>query len=41
MLQINCPWCGPRDQSEFGYAGEAHIKRPENPDDLSDAEWVD
>ncbi len=41
MLQINCPWCGPRDQSEFGYAGEAHIKRPENPDDLSDSEWVD
>jgi heterotetrameric sarcosine oxidase delta subunit len=41
MLQIDCPWCGPRDQTEFAYGGEAHIKRPENPDDLTDHEWAD
>ena len=41
MLQIDCPWCGPRDESEFAYGGEAHIKRPANPDALSDAEWAD
>ncbi|HLQ84937.1 MAG TPA: sarcosine oxidase subunit delta [Salinisphaeraceae bacterium] len=41
MLQIPCPWCGPRDQSEFTYAGEAHIVRPKEPDQLSDAEWAE
>lgn len=41
MLLIHCPWCGPRDQSEFGYGGEAHIARPDNPDGLDDAAWAD
>jgi heterotetrameric sarcosine oxidase delta subunit len=41
MLLIPCPWCGPRDESEFTYGGEAHIARPQNPDALSDAEWAD
>ena len=35
------PWCGPRDQSEFSYGGEAHIARPERPDQLTDAEWAE
>ena len=41
MLLIPCPWCGPRDECEFAYGGEAHIKRPKEPDKLSDAEWAD
>ena len=41
MLLIECPWCGPRDQSEFSYGGEAHIVRPRDPDRLSDEEWAD
>ncbi|MFQ5970976.1 MAG: sarcosine oxidase subunit delta [Alphaproteobacteria bacterium] len=41
MLLIPCPWCGPRDESEFRYGGEAHIARPLSPDELSDAEWAD
>ena len=41
MLLIDCPWCGPREESEFRCGGEAHIARPENPDALSDAEWAD
>ena len=41
MLIISCPWCGPRDQSEFTCRGEAHIVRPEDPSALSDAEWAD
>jgi len=41
MLQIDCPWCGERDQEEFHYGGEAHIVRPEDPDDLSDEQWAD
>ena len=36
---IPCPWCGPRDQSEFSYGGEAHIARPTEPDALTDDEW--
>ncbi len=41
MLQIPCPWCGPRDENEFHQGGEAHIERPKDPDKLSDAEWAD
>ena len=41
MLLIPCPWCGPRDESEFHYGGEAHIIRPKEPDEQSDAEWAD
>ena len=41
MLLIPCPHCGERDESEFGYGGEAHVERPKRPDALSDAEWAD
>ena len=41
MLLIECPWCGPRDESEFRCGGEAHIERPRDPDALSDGEWAD
>lgn len=41
MLLINCPHCGERAQTEFAYYGEAHIVRPQTPENLSDAEWAD
>ena len=41
MLLIRCPWCGPRDEVEFHYGGQAHIGYPESPDALSDEEWAD
>jgi len=41
MLTINCPWCGPRDETEFGFGGEAHRTRPADPSTLSDAEWAE
>ena len=41
MLRIPCPFCGPRDESEFAYGGEAHIARPENSWTLSDEDWAD
>lgn len=41
MLLIKCPWCGERDESEFSYAGEAHIARPLETEKLSDEEWAD
>ncbi len=41
MFQITCLSCGPRDETEFAYGGEAHIDRPKNPDKLSDEAWAD
>ena len=35
MLSIYCPYCNEmRDEEEFSYSGEAHIKRPEKPFEL-------
>jgi len=39
MLQIDCPWCGRRDEDEFHCGGQSHIQRPML--DCSDAEWGD
>ena len=41
MFVITCPWCGPRDQSEFSYGGEAHIPRPTNSHELTDEQWAE
>ena len=41
MLLIDCPHCGPRAEIEFSYGGEAHIARPEEPEELTDQEWAD
>lgn len=40
MLQINCPWCGPRDETEFHYGGEAHVPYPKDPFELDDQQWA-
>ena len=40
MLQIACPWCGERDETEFHYGGQAHVPYPADPDALDDAEWA-
>ena len=41
MHLVPCPWCGPREESEFTCGGEAHIARPSDPAARSDAEWAD
>jgi heterotetrameric sarcosine oxidase delta subunit len=41
MLLIPCPWCGPRDETEFRYGGQAHIAHPPEPDALDDAAWAE
>lgn len=41
MLQIECPWCGLRDEHEFQCGGEAGIVRPPQPDSVSDPQWAD
>jgi len=28
MHRIDCPWCGPRDEAEFQYQGDATKQRP-------------
>ncbi|HUX72549.1 MAG TPA: sarcosine oxidase subunit delta [Steroidobacteraceae bacterium] len=37
MMQIPCPWCGKRDESEFVCGGTSHIARP--PLDAADQAW--
>ena len=29
MQLIECPWCGPREETEFHYGGEAHVAYPQ------------
>ncbi|MFJ5695420.1 sarcosine oxidase subunit delta [Arthrobacter sp. NPDC093125] len=41
MLLISCPNCGPRDETEFHYGGQAHVAYPENPNNLNDREWAE
>lgn len=41
MLQIDCPWCGPRDEIEFRYGGESHVLRPEPSEAIGDERWGD
>jgi sarcosine oxidase, subunit delta len=39
MLTIDCPHCGPRDETEFVNGGEGHVDRP--PPSATDVEWAD
>ncbi|HET6503188.1 MAG TPA: sarcosine oxidase subunit delta [Amycolatopsis sp.] len=40
MLLITCPWCGPREETEFRYGGQAHVAYPADPEALSDEDWA-
>jgi heterotetrameric sarcosine oxidase delta subunit len=39
VLLIPCPWCGPRNQVEFTYGGDATVKRP--PPDAPMETWFE
>ena len=39
MQLIPCPECGPREEIEFHYGGQAHVPYPSDPSSLSDDEW--
>lgn len=41
MMLLTCPWCGPREETEYRYGGQAHVPHPESPSDLSDEEWAE
>lgn len=38
MMQIPCPWCGPRPENEFSCGGTTGTVRP--PLECSDDEWA-
>jgi sarcosine oxidase subunit delta len=41
MMLIECPECGPRNENEFHYGGEAHIAYPADGGAASsDSEWA-
>ena len=41
MLLVPCPWCGPRDEIEFHYGGQAGVAYPKDPEALPDADWAE
>jgi sarcosine oxidase, subunit delta len=41
VLLVPCPWCGPRDEVEFRYGGQAGNAYPADPDALSAEAWAD
>jgi len=41
MLLIHCPYCGPRPELEFAYAGQAHVARPLDPSATTPDEWAE
>ncbi|TWS17934.1 sarcosine oxidase subunit delta [Tsukamurella asaccharolytica] len=41
MQLIPCPWCGPREEVEFHFGGEAHVAYPADPAALDDREWAE
>ena len=41
MQLIECPYCGPREEVEYHYGGQAHVAYPSDTAALSDAEWAD
>lgn len=41
MMQVTCPWCGPRAESEFTCGGEGGIVRPATVEGITDAQWGD
>jgi len=41
MQLIHCPYCGPREEVEYHYGGQAHVAYPTDTAALSDAEWAD
>jgi heterotetrameric sarcosine oxidase delta subunit len=41
MLLIPCPWCGPREETEFAAGGEANRVRPRDPFSFDEGAWAD
>ena len=39
MFIIKCPYCGPRDVTEFSYGGDATKAYPQDPTEATPGEW--
>lgn len=40
MQLIDCPWCGPREETEFAYGGQAHVPYPDEPAAVTEEDWA-
>jgi sarcosine oxidase subunit delta len=40
-MQISCPFCGKRDETEFRCGGQSYIERPGPARAITDAIWAD
>ena len=40
MQVFPCPFCGPRNETEFHFMGEAGKTRPDTSQAISDADWA-
>ena len=41
MQLIQCPYCGPREETEFHYGGQAGVAYPADPMALTDEQWAE
>ncbi len=41
MQLFECPFCGPRSETEFHFLTEAGKQRPEPAEEVSDEKWAD
>jgi heterotetrameric sarcosine oxidase delta subunit len=41
VLNITCPFCGARNESEFIHGGALKSRRSEAPQELDDHAWID
>ena len=40
MMLIPCPYCGPRDVTEFAYGGDANVRQPTGIEASSQEAWA-
>ena len=41
MLKIPCPFCGPRNETEFAHGGPLKARRPADASEVDDGAWVE
>ena len=41
MLKIPCPFCGPRNETEFAHGGPQKQRRPDDSSSMDDHEWIE
>ena len=41
MLSIPCPFCGPRNETEFAHGGAVKARRPDDASDSDEGAWIE